>query len=186
VRIQALSETIDGKIVEYIISRDTEKERYFWISKSVLDADLEKGTIVKEHKLSGWPSITWGASITLPIKIRPKIGDNNRKFETDGNFGGYVGIRWRLSSTKSIFGSLIGTLGAVTLPINSGNTTPATQDKDTTGLGFSWAVGAVVELEDFQLGVMLGRDYASSDWLYNAKTWYCLSVGGSFFKNAGK
>jgi hypothetical protein len=60
-----------------------------------------------------------------------------------------------------------------------------TDQKAATITGVSFGAGLIAQFRTLQFGVMWGRDYAAgaagAQWVYNAKDWFGLSFGLSFF-----
>ena len=65
------------------------------------------------------------------------------------------------------------------LSINSSNTSPASETSTT--LGLTWSLGALLDINGFNIGLMLGKDYApgvaGNDWIYNEELWFSLGFG---------
>ena len=179
--------TIAGKAVDlkgnntYINSDDNLK--YFWIRKDHLDKMLEDKFIDVSYETPN-VNLSYGASLTLPFKYRPKTDDKNVKITPDITLGGYIGFKWRLSDKNPFYITApVATLGMTTLSINDNNTT-TTDNGDGLVLGITTSTGIVFEFDDFQFGLMLGSDRAAGelgkDWIYNDKVWYSFSIGYSF------
>jgi hypothetical protein len=130
----------------------------------------------------------------VPFKVRFKTQGQNIKLNTDVTLGGYVGAKTRLDSSRPYYVSLIATLGLAFLPLNDNTNLSmdamVSMDKmaskgDSTVVGVTGSVGFVIELSDFQLGVLAGIDRAAGeagkDWIYNNKPWVSFSIGYAFF-----
>lgn len=61
-------------------------------------------------------------------------------------------------------------------------------DGNAQSMGITASTGVILELNDFQLGMMVGVDRATGDagrgWVYNGKIWYAFGLGYSFLKNS--
>lgn len=167
---------------------------YFAIDQGVFQDYVNNAYIVKKQKVGwlGWRAVVYGATLALPFKLRPhdSATGRGRRLTTDVNLGGYAGIEWRLSPTRPFYlDAPVASAGLTLLPINAGTSTD-NMTGDSTVPGIYWSVGAVVKLDNFQLGVMLGRDYAEGDlgrnWVYNAQTWYSFTIGYSFLNDSLK
>lgn len=125
--------------------------------------------------------------LTLPFKLRPKIGDRKFQMTTDVTIGAYGGIRKRISRRSPTYITLPFVLGLSFINVNE-NTTTYTGSADLkSGItpGWSWATGFVVQTNRLNLGFVLGKDYASGyaeDWIYHNNTWHSFAIGYSFLK----
>jgi hypothetical protein len=161
--------------------------KYFAIRVDEFDAHLADGFIEKRYQT--WsPRPTFGASLAVPFKLRFKTRGQNIKLNTDVTLGGYVGAKMRLDSSRPYYVSLIATLGLAFLPLNDNNNPPTdsmASKGDSTVVGVTGSVGLVMELSDFQLGILVGIDRAAGetgkDWIYNNKPWVSFSIGYAFF-----
>ncbi|MCB0400089.1 MAG: hypothetical protein KDD26_10805, partial [Winogradskyella sp.] len=77
-----------------------DQENIFWVKEEEFNSYLEKGYIKKRYYLT--PQFAYGASLTIPFKIRPEVDDFNMKITPEISLGGYLGMRGRLSRYKSI------------------------------------------------------------------------------------
>jgi hypothetical protein len=171
----------------FINSADNSK--YFWIRKDQLDKMIEDKFIGKSYETPN-VNLSYGASLSLPFKYRPKINERNIKITPDITLGGYIGFKWRISSKKPFYITApIATLGLTTLSINDNNTT-TTDNGDGLVLGITTSTGVAFQFDDFQVGLMLGADRAAGelgkDWIYNDKIWYSFSIGYSFIGKKDK
>jgi hypothetical protein len=169
----------------YINSEDNNK--YFWLRKDEFDNYMTENFITKSYK-TFIPKITYGANISLPFKLRTSIDGENIRITPDITLGGYLGTKWRLSSTIPFYVNFpVVSLGLATLSINDNNNTSSTNKGDGTVLGITGSTGFVFQITDFEMGFMVGWDRASGelgkDWIYNGKAWYSFSIGYSFFGN---
>ncbi|MFM8484831.1 MAG: hypothetical protein ACKOCH_00730 [Bacteroidota bacterium] len=125
-----------------------------------------------------------GGQITLPFKIREDREKHTFRLTTDVTLGGYVGCTLQLNEGKC----------SVTVPatagltfINAGNNT-TTVDRTTDAEvipGLTWSTGLVIQLEQYSLGLMIGKDYASeigNDWEYHGKLWWSFGIGFVFLQ----
>jgi hypothetical protein len=125
--------------------------------------------------------------LTLPFKLRPKLDNKKFQMTTDVTIGAYGGIRKRLSARSPTYLTVPFVLGLSLINVND-NTTVNTGTADfKSGItpGWTWATGLVFQLNKFNAGLVLGRDYASGyaeDWIYHNKTWYSFAIGYSFVK----
>jgi len=49
----------------------------------------------------------------------------------------------------------------------------------------TWSTGLVIQLEQYSLGLMIGKDYASeigNDWEYHGKLWWSFGIGFVFLQ----
>lgn len=122
--------------------------------------------------------------LTVPFKLRPKIDTLNTSITTDVTLGAFWGWKSRISHYSEnylIFPVISGGLSYINV---SNNETSNISDESADLVpGITWSVGAVLDLKGFNIGFVLGRDYASkvgNDWIYHGRTWYSFSIGYSF------
>ncbi|MCE7926311.1 MAG: hypothetical protein DYG98_24975 [Haliscomenobacteraceae bacterium CHB4] len=51
--------------------------------------------------------------------------------------------------------------------------------------GITWSTGFIFQFDKFNIGFLLGKDYASGigdQWIYQDKMWYSFAIGYSFTK----
>ncbi|MEX0968402.1 MAG: hypothetical protein WD077_14300 [Bacteroidia bacterium] len=161
---------------------------FFWINENELNRYVENGFIVKSYKAPN-ARLTYGANLSLPFKLRPKLSDHNIKITPDLTLGGYIGIKYRLSHTEPYYLSFpLVTLGLATLSITDENNPASPNKGDGTVLGITASWGGVFQFDDFQFGLMMGWDRAAGEigsaWIYNDIPWYSFSIGYSFIGRA--
>lgn len=171
---------------EYINSGDIGKR--FFIKTSDLSLYLEDGNIEQQFKIWKGKIIT-GATLSTPFKFRPKIDGKNYIFTPELSLGPFVGCNFRIDKNQSIF--LNGVLSAGINSININDDVQVDeQSKDGLALGFYGSVGVVVQIDDFQVGVLYGHDLVSGEmgdnWIYNEKPWLSFSIGFNFLSNVNK
>lgn len=123
--------------------------------------------------------------MTIPFKLRPKNDTINFNLTTDITLGAYIGPRIRISRKKNHFVVIPGTLGLSYINVGNSETSNVNTKGNASVLpGVTWSTGLVFDLDGFNVGFVLGQDFASgvgNDWFYNKKIWYSFSVGHSFF-----
>ncbi|MBL7826635.1 MAG: hypothetical protein JNJ57_08400, partial [Saprospiraceae bacterium] len=71
--------------------------------------------------------------------------------------------------------------------LNENNTTltmDAGQDMDVVP-GITWSTGLIFQLEQYSIGLMVGKDYASNvgnQWEYHGKMWWSFGIGFVFLQ----
>lgn len=180
-------ETDSANSSNYIDSSDNGS--IFWMKETVFNELLEKQFIRKYYRRR-YPSFAYGATFALPFKMRPETHGQNMKLTPEIQLGGYAGCRIRLTrhSDFSITLPTI-TLGVSTLGVNDNNTINENASQtdiapDGLVLGRTVSLGAILQYNNFQMGVVMGWDKASGEigknWIYNDKPWYSFSIGFSF------
>jgi hypothetical protein len=175
-----------------------DENKIFWIKKESFEKQLENGYIKKRYHLN--PELAYGASLSIPFKIRPSIGDINMKITPELSLGGFIGGRFRLNRFKNVFLYLpVVTAGVTTIGINTDNIISEENTTQTTtvnnaivkdGLVFArtFSVGSFIEYNSFQFGFVLGWDKGggevAKDWIYNDQLWYSFSIGYNFLRKA--
>jgi hypothetical protein len=190
----------NGKLISYDLKGDNtyvnvdDNNKLFWIKAEEFERLENEKWIVKRYHMK--PKFAYGASFSVPFKIRPETSDLNMKITPELTLGGYFGLKQRLSRYNDIYLYIpVITLGVTTLGINEDNVikeTDSTQEtQDGLVLGRTFTVGTIFEYKSFQIGLIGGFDKAGGEigknWVYNDKFWYSFSIGYSFFgKESGK
>lgn len=174
--------------IEYIDKDDN--GRSFWMREDIFNKLVEDKSIKKRYR-APYVSFSYGASLSLPFKMRPETKEQHMKITPEFTLGGYAGPRLRLSHYSDLFLTLpVVTLGVTTIGINDNNTikevsSPDKDNDDGLVLGRTFSLGAVLQYEHFQMGFIMGWDKASGEigkkWIYNDNPWYSFSIGFSFF-----
>lgn len=126
-----------------------------------------------------------GGQITLPFKIRP-IPDEHRGFRltTDVTIGGYVGVSKPLSPERNYRLTVPLSAGLTFINLDNDYTSLDLERSDTEVVpGLSWCTGVVLQLENCNVGVVVGKDYASEvgdQWHYHGKWWWSFAIGYTF------
>lgn len=182
-------ETVDDKIyIKFLkITKDTpltqEDDNYVNTSNYVTTYFVEKGKLNTVHKQKNGSLVS--GTLLAPIKIRPekKIDATNTvpwELSTDITLGQYIGYRFPLSKINPYYLTVPTlTLGTSLLSINSSNTAP--KSETSTTLGLTWSTGIILDLNGFNIGFLLGKDYApgkaGKDWIYNEEIWFSIGFG---------
>lgn len=152
----------------------------FCVDKTIFDLTTER-TYDK-----GWSSWDLAAGVMLlPIKMRPGGDGRGFAFSRDVTIGTVAGPRWRLSATRDLFMSLVGGAGIAAVSLDSAST--AGKVKETTDrAAVALALGTMVEVNRFQIGLLFGWDRISdpnqNDWIYQGKRWISLGLGYSLLR----
>lgn len=126
-----------------------------------------------------------GGQLTLPFKIRPKAETNSFRLTTDVTVGAYIGLT-KLLSTKKTHRLIIPLAAGLTfVNINDSNTTldQSLQEAEVVP-GLTWSTGIILQLEQYSMGLMFGKDYASevgNQWKYHGRIWWSFGIGFAFF-----
>ncbi|MBP6828323.1 MAG: hypothetical protein KA165_17285 [Saprospiraceae bacterium] len=134
-----------------------------------------------------WESVhVSGGQLTIPFKIRPKKENGTFRLTTDVTLGVYIGATKRLNKDKEHYLTIPLTAGLTFININDDNTAPdfAADGTDVVP-GLSWSTGIVLQLEQYNIGLIFGKDYASevgNQWIYHGKLWWSFGLGFSFLK----
>ncbi|SDM21023.1 hypothetical protein [Kriegella aquimaris] len=150
---------------------------------------LDEGFIRKRYDTSNF-HIDWGASLTLPFKMRPEVNDLNMKITPEISLGGFFGLRKRINPYKPHYIYLpVVTAGVTIIGLNKDNVIVEQNTGDAKdGLVFARTVsaGIVIALDDFQLGAVMGWDKAGGeigkDWIYNDRPWFSFQIGFNFLQ----
>ena len=125
--------------------------------------------------------------MSIPFKLRPKQDTVNFNITTDVTLGAYIGVKKRISRMGHNFMILPVTLGLSYINVGNNKTSNVNTDNNSSVVpGWTWSTGIVFDLDGFNLGLVLGQDFASGvgdDWLYNRKFWYSFSIGYSFLSD---
>jgi hypothetical protein len=168
-----------------IVGRDS-------LSIAILKDDFEnlllRGKINDVYSLK-WPYSTKLASgfISVPFKLRPSQDSVNFNITTDITLGAYIGVKKRISRQGNNFIVIPATLGLSYINVGDNKTSIVnTENSSSLVPGWTWSTGIIFDLNGFNIGFVLGQDFASGvgkDWIYNNKTWYSFSIGYSFLGN---
>jgi len=127
-----------------------------------------------------------GGQLTLPFKIRRNREHDTFRLTTDVTLGGYVGYTRRLSEKRDFFLTVPLTAGLTFINLNDNNTTLDLSQSDTEVVpGLTWSMGVIVQLGKYNLGLLFGKDYASSvgnQWEYHSKLWWSFGIGFVFLQ----
>jgi hypothetical protein len=125
-----------------------------------------------------------GGQITLPFKIRQKEENNSFRLTTDVTLGAFIGLRHHFAGKKDYYLTIPMTAGLTFINLDNNNTTLDRSFEDTEVVpGLTWSTGLILQLEQYTLGLMLGKDYASDigdQWAYHGKLWWSFGIGFSF------
>lgn len=165
-----------------------EKTKFDNLSKTTLyDTKWVKKGKWYKNLLPEWRNykITTGL-LTVPFKLRPKQDMLNFNITTDVTLGPYFGISKRISKKDPFYLTLPATLGLSFININNNTTTNMPVDEEIGIVpGITWSTGFIFQFDKFNIGFLLGKDYASGigdQWIYQDKMWYSFAIGYSFTK----
>ena len=97
-----------------------DENKMFWIKKDRFEKYIKQGYIKKRYHTP--IQLAYGASLSIPFKIRPATGDFNMKITPEITLGGYLGLRRRLSRYKPVYVYFpVITAGITTIGINRDN-----------------------------------------------------------------
>lgn len=127
-----------------------------------------------------------GGQLTLPFKIRKQTENSTFRLTTDVTVGGFIGYTRCLSQEKDCFITLPFTAGLTFINVSDNNTSLDRDAADAEVVpGLSWCTGLILQIERYNLGLMMGKDYASSigdQWEYHGKMWWSFGVGFTFIQ----
>ncbi|MFN0036329.1 MAG: hypothetical protein ACKVUS_14790 [Saprospiraceae bacterium] len=127
-----------------------------------------------------------GGQLTLPFKIRRSPEHNTFRLTTDVTLGGYVGYTRRLSAKKDFYLTVPLTAGLTFINLTDNNTTLDRVEADAEVVpGLTWSSGLILQMDKYNLGLLFGKDYASSvgdQWEYHGKLWWSFGVGFVFLQ----
>ncbi len=127
-----------------------------------------------------------GGQLTLPFKIRKSPENHTFRLTTDVTLGGYVGYTRKLTAKKDFFLTVPLTAGLTFINLNSSNTSLDRIEADAEVIpGLTWSTGLILQMEQFNLGLLFGKDYASEvgdQWQYHGKLWWSFGIGFVFLQ----
>jgi len=127
-----------------------------------------------------------GGQLTVPFKIRKSPENHTFRLTTDVTLGGYVGYTRKLSAEKNYFVTIPLTAGLTFINLNNNNTSVSRAESDAEVVpGLTWSTGLILQMEQYSLGLMLGKDYASdvgNQWEYHGKLWWSFGIGFVFLQ----
>lgn len=127
-----------------------------------------------------------GGQLTLPFKIRRSPENHTFRLTTDVTLGGYMGYTRKLSGKKDYSLTVPLTAGLTFINLNNNNTAVNRAEADAEVVpGLTWSTGIILQMEQYSLGLMLGKDYASdvgNQWAYHGKLWWSFGIGFVFLQ----
>ena len=165
-----------------------DQDKLFAIKTSDFNSLIENGYIRKRYRTNY--HFAYGATFTVPFKIRPEVNDENLRISPEISLGGFLGGRVRINKYKDYFLFLpVVTAGVSTININQDNVSVDMENQeDGLVLARTFSLGAVLELDKFQVGAVIGWDRPggeiAKDWIYRDRLWYSLSIGFDFFSRS--
>jgi hypothetical protein len=118
--------------------------------------------------------------LLLPIKMRLGGGGRAFDFSKDVTLGTVAGPRWRLDSERELFISALVGAGLTAVTLDSASTGGVIRGS-TDRAAVTLTAGTMLEINRFQLGIMVGSDRISnpnqSDWRYHGKPWLAVGLG---------
>lgn len=138
-------------------------------------------------------------TLTIPFKIRGRVGDVPSTVATNFNAGIAYGYQWNLISTYPIYGEaekMVGYeqkqfsfsaapfAGLTTMALSAKNTDPDIVT-DQTVMGYSIGVAGVLTFNRLNFGLALGIDHGfgnANDWIYQDKIWTGIVIGLDLIK----
>jgi len=148
--------------------------------KTVFNDLKNTGKVEDVYSLKAKYNKTFATGLmTVPFKLRPKKDTVNFNMTTDITLGAYFGYRARISRKGERFIIFPLTLGLSYINVANSETSNVNTDNNSDIVpGWTWSSGIVFDIEGFNIGFVLGQDFASgvgNDWLYNKQLWYLLS-----------
>ena len=139
-------------------------------------------SITSKYKFLEQLQVT-GGQLTIPFKIRPKAEHGTFRLTTDVTLGAFIGLTKKISEKREHYLTIPMTAGLTFININNNNTSLefASSDGGETDIvpGLSWSSGILLQLDQYNLGIIFGKDYASQvgdQWLYHRKLLAVLSL----------
>ncbi|HAD10960.1 MAG TPA: hypothetical protein DCF33_00840 [Saprospirales bacterium] len=152
---------------------------------SVQKAPAPTGKLVAKHKFLNL-GVT-GGQLTIPFKIRRKEENQTFRLTTDVTLGAYIGLTQKLSTERNYHLTVPVTAGLTFVNINNNNTSlefSAGDGGETEVVpGLTWSTGIILQLEEYNFGFILGKDYAGEvgdQWIYHRQWWWSFGLGFSF------
>lgn len=143
-------------------------------------------TLTKAESAQSHALLLTGGQLTLPFKIRKSVENNTFQLTTDVTLGAYIGLTHRFRRYDAY---------ACTVPFSAGLSFINLNDQNTTDLdeeaapalvpGLTWSTGIIFQLEKYNLGLLVGKDYASEvgdQWAFHNKWWWSFAIGFAFFQ----
>jgi hypothetical protein len=157
---------------ERITFVDIDRTRTFCVDKAIFDR-----TATRVYDRFSWDLAA--GILLLPIKLRGG-GSRDFDFSKDVTLGTVAGPRWRVHSQRDVFVSALVGAGITAVTLNSENTGGIVTEA-TDRAAVTITTGVMVEVNRFQLGLMLGWDHISNpnqnNWEYQGHRWLALGLG---------
>jgi hypothetical protein len=125
-----------------------------------------------------------GGQLTLPFKIRQQPENAAFRMTTDVTLGAFVGLRQQFAGKQHVSVTVPVTGGLTFINLDNDNVSVERSREGTEVVpGLSWGTGLILQLEQYTIGLMLGKDYASevgNQWAHHGKLWWSFGIGFSF------
>lgn len=157
------------------------KEKYFLVERT----DFEARTRNYRYKSKPFrPGFTAG-TVLIPVKIR----FNKFEFSKDVTLGPFIGMKWLISSYRPNYFSLGLTAGISSVRLSERNTNSSLVEDVIDVAAFSYSLGGILEFNNVQVGVFVGKDAINNNrdqnnqigynWSYQEKWWISIGLGYS-------
>jgi len=157
----------------------------FWIPNDYID----RGKINDFFDMEYTQTRLSVSLMTVPFKFRLKSeNSNDPSFSTQATIGTCVGYKIIGNSRKN-YGLTLGIAGGImSFDQTLQNAQNPVETEKRTLTGFSVVPSLILNIEDVQMGVVIGWDFIDTNpaWIYNGKPWMSLSVGYVFLKTLQK
>lgn len=185
-KLTSKKEVLDADKTKYLSQEATyvsndDNGIYFFIKAK----DFTEPHVLKTYYRGRYNLLPNIGTLIVPVKIRPSFGDRPFDFTTDFTLGTSIGIKTRVSKFRPNYLSLVGVFGITTVNIDN-NTTNGFVSEATKQSALTPAIGLVMEIEGFQIGLIAGKDFIGGNtgksWIYNKRTWWSFGIGYEFVK----
>tara|TARA_R110002050_G_scaffold188455_8_gene322900 strand:+ start:1819 stop:2718 length:900 start_codon:yes stop_codon:yes gene_type:complete len=174
--------------LEYIIDRN-DAFSLFAIESGQFDKHLENKELVRRY----WrkPRVAYGPSFSVPFKFRSEVNDEPLRIDPSFQLGGFIGVKWRIHKYSPVYILPLATLGVTNISINESTVKSDVDIPDGQILARTLSLGIVTQIDNFQIGVVLGWDKPGgdigNDWVYSDRPWYSFQIGFDFLNlNSGE
>lgn len=160
-----------------------QNEFNYWCLPASYLKDEER--VIKRYSTWWKSSRLVAGQLTIPFKVRPRIGAAPADFTGDFTIGATGGWGMRLSHYKQNHINL--TVGGGLTSIGADSlTTGGYLSESQRWSALTGALAITVDFNGFQIGGVTGCDFVGgtpgNKWIYNMKPWFSIGIGYQFIK----
>lgn len=183
--IRLMSQKFDGDTLYYLVKRKDFESKFIKLYSNSLNYPFSLFPLKFGRYWFNGTTLNVGI-LALPFKLRPRSSINDFDFNGGLSLGTTLGIRHRVSRTEPYYLNIIGYTGLSSVPLNNKNTLSLAGTNTTRNeASFTYAVGIIYEMNNVQVGFILGRDLIANQsevqWRDYNRNWLSIGLGTYLF-----